>query len=247
MTGRMLDERLGKWHFWLMVIGFHCTFDVMHIPGLLGMPRQIYTYEPDRGWTLLNQIVSVGGFIQAIAVAILVYNLVHSYFRGKEAGPDPWDAWTLEWVTTSPPPAYNFAIDPVVAQPAAAVGPEASGRSGSSHWKKDERADRNVTGMSTIPMTHAHGHAATGLAAAVARTCRHVLADHGGVGDLHDLRGGVPLLPRPEHVVDRSRRQVLELPIFDTICLLVEQRLHHARRACAGEAGDGDVSARGGR
>lgn len=115
MTGRMLDERLGKWHFWLMVIGFHMTFDVMHFPGLLGMPRQIFTYEPDRGWTLLNQIVSVGGFIQAVAVLILVYNLVHSYFRGLEAGPDPWDAWTLEWSTTSPPPAYNFVVDPVVA------------------------------------------------------------------------------------------------------------------------------------
>ena len=87
MTGRMLDERLGKWHFWLMVIGFHITFDIMHIPGLLGMPRQIYTYEPDRGWTTLNQIVSVGGFIQAIAVLIFVYNLVHSYFRGETAGP----------------------------------------------------------------------------------------------------------------------------------------------------------------
>jgi cytochrome c oxidase subunit I len=115
MTGRMLDERLGKWHFWLMVIGFHLTFDTMHFPGLLGMPRQIYTYEPDRGWTLLNQIVSVGGFIQAIAILILVYNLVHSYFRGKEAGPDPWDAWTLEWSTSSPPPVYNFVVDPVVA------------------------------------------------------------------------------------------------------------------------------------
>jgi cytochrome c oxidase subunit 1 len=115
MTGRMLDERLGKWHFWLMVIGFHLTFDVMHIPGLLGMPRQIFTYEPDRGWTLLNQIVSVGGFIQAIAVLVLVYNLMHSYFRGAEAGPDPWDAWTLEWSTSSPPPAYNFPVEPVVA------------------------------------------------------------------------------------------------------------------------------------
>jgi cytochrome c oxidase subunit 1 len=114
MTGRMLDERLGKWHFWLMVIGFHVCFDVMHIPGLLGMPRQIYTYEPDRGWTLLNQIVSVGGFIQAIAVLILVYNMVHSYFRGETAGADPWDAWTLEWSTPSPPPVYNFAIDPEV-------------------------------------------------------------------------------------------------------------------------------------
>jgi cytochrome c oxidase subunit 1 len=115
MTGRMLDERLGKWHFWLMVIGFHLTFDTMHFPGLLGMPRQIFTYEPDRGWALLNQIVSVGGFIQGIAVLILVYNMVHSYFRGDEAGADPWDAWTLEWSIPSPPPPYNFAADPVVA------------------------------------------------------------------------------------------------------------------------------------
>jgi cytochrome c oxidase subunit 1 len=115
MTGRMLDERLGKWHFWLMVIGFHLTFDFMHLPGLLGMPRQIYTYEADRGWTLLNQIVSVGAVVQAIAVLVFAYNLVHSYFRGKVAGPDPWDAWTLEWSTASPPPAYNFAVDPVVA------------------------------------------------------------------------------------------------------------------------------------
>jgi cytochrome c oxidase subunit 1 len=114
MTGRMLDDRLGKWHFWLMVIGFHVTFDTMHIPGLLGMPRQIYTYEPDRGWTLLNQIVSAGGFIQAIAVLILVYNMVNSYFRGETAGADPWDAWTLEWSIPSPPPVYNFASDPVV-------------------------------------------------------------------------------------------------------------------------------------
>lgn len=114
-TGRMLSERLGKWHFWLMVIGFHLTFDFMHIPGLLGMPRQIYTYEPDRGWTGWNMIITVGAFIQSIATMVFVYNLVHSYFRGDIAGPDPWDAWTLEWATQSPPPAYNFAVDPVVA------------------------------------------------------------------------------------------------------------------------------------
>jgi cytochrome c oxidase subunit 1 len=115
MTGRMLDERLGKWHFWLMLIGFHLTFDVMHIPGLLGMPRQIYTYEPDRGWTTLNQIITAGAILQSIATLVFVYNLVHSYFRGAIAGPDPWDAWTLEWSTASPPPAYNFAVEPVVA------------------------------------------------------------------------------------------------------------------------------------
>jgi cytochrome c oxidase subunit 1 len=115
VTGRMLDERLGKWHFWLFVLGFHVCFDVMHVPGILGMPRSIYTYEADRGWTTLNQIVSVGAAIQGIAIAILVYNMVHSCLKGRIAGPDPWDAWTLEWATSSPPPPYNFATEPVVA------------------------------------------------------------------------------------------------------------------------------------
>jgi cytochrome c oxidase subunit 1 len=113
-TGRMLNETLGKWHFWLFVIGFHITFDTMHFVGFLGMPRSIYTYEADRGWGTLNLIISIGGFIQAIAMLILLWNLLHSYFRGKIAGPDPWDAWTLEWATSSPPPAYNFATEPVV-------------------------------------------------------------------------------------------------------------------------------------
>jgi cytochrome c oxidase subunit I len=114
MTGRLMSERLAKWHFWLMLIGFHMTFDLMHIPGMLGMPRWIYTYEANRGWGTLNMLVSIGGFIQGIAVLIFVYNMVRSYFKGAIAGPDPWDAWTLEWSTASPPPAYNFAADPEV-------------------------------------------------------------------------------------------------------------------------------------
>ncbi len=114
ITGRMLNETLGKWHFWIFTLGFHITFDLMHIPGLLGMPRQIYTYEPGRGWEHWNMIVSIGGFIQAIAVGIFAFNLIYSYFKGPVAGNDPWDAWTLEWSTTSPPPVYNFAVDPVV-------------------------------------------------------------------------------------------------------------------------------------
>ena len=112
-TGRMLSERLGKLHFWLFLIGFHLTFDVMHIPGILGMPRRIYTYEPARGWDTLNLIVTIGAFIQAIAILLFVFNLVVSYRRGAKAGNDPWDAWTLEWSVTSPPPAYNFASIPV--------------------------------------------------------------------------------------------------------------------------------------
>jgi cytochrome c oxidase subunit I len=115
VTGRMLSETLGKWHFWLFVIGFHLCFDVMHFPGLLGMPRRIYTYEPGRGWDTMNFIVTIGAFIQAIAVLIFVWNLIISYWKGERAGRDPWDAWTLEWSVSSPPPAYNFGTIPVVA------------------------------------------------------------------------------------------------------------------------------------
>jgi cytochrome c oxidase subunit I len=114
ITGRMFSETLGKLHFWLFVIGFHLTFDLMHIPGLLGMPRRIYTYEPGRGWDTLNFLVTIGAFVQGVAILIFVANLIISCFKGAKAGNDPWDAWTLEWSTSSPPPAYNFAQIPVV-------------------------------------------------------------------------------------------------------------------------------------
>ena len=114
MSGKMCNETLGKLHFWLFFIGFHLTFDFMHIPGLLGMPRRIYTYEPGRGWDVWNLIVTIGVFFQALGTVIFVTNLLWSYFKGKAAGSDPWDAWTLEWSTLSPPPVYNFASIPVV-------------------------------------------------------------------------------------------------------------------------------------
>src|SRR5467141_1816520 len=114
MTGRMYSERLARIHFWLFFIGFHLTFDFMHIPGLLGMPRRIYTYEPGRGWDTWNFIVTIGVFFQALGIVVFVANLMWSYFKGRAAGSDPWDAWTLEWSTTSPPPAYNFPVIPSV-------------------------------------------------------------------------------------------------------------------------------------
>src|SRR4030088_1928813 len=83
ITGRMLNESLGKLHFWLFVIGFHLTFDAMHIPGVLGMPRRIYTYEPGRGWDTLNLIVTFGVFFQAAGILVFVANLVRSYFHGE--------------------------------------------------------------------------------------------------------------------------------------------------------------------
>jgi cytochrome c oxidase subunit 1 len=113
-TGRMLSETLGKWSFWLLVIGFHTTFDPLHFAGLLGMPRRIYTYPPGRGWEDLNLVASIGVIFQAAAVAFMAWNIIRSLRNGKTAGNDPWDAWTLEWATSSPPPEYNFAVLPEV-------------------------------------------------------------------------------------------------------------------------------------
>src|SRR5262245_41816092 len=113
-VGRMLSRRLGVWHFWLFAIGFHLTFDPQHFAGFLGMPRRIYTYDEGRGWEMYNLISSARVVEQVTGIMCFVVNLVRSYLKGEPAGEDPWDAWTLEWATTSPPPEYNFETLPVV-------------------------------------------------------------------------------------------------------------------------------------
>ena len=107
-TGRMLNEHLGKWCFWLLFIGFTMTFMPMHISGILGMPRRIYTYEADRGFEIWNLISSIGVPVQMAGVLCFLWNVVKSLRNGAIAGDDPWDAWTLEWSTSSPPPEWNF-------------------------------------------------------------------------------------------------------------------------------------------
>jgi len=113
-TGRKLSRTLGRWHFWLFLIGFHLTFDPQHIAGILGMPRRIFTYDAGRGWEIYNLVSSAGAVFQAVGLLFFVANLVLSLRRGERAGDDPWDAWTLEWATTSPPPEYNFETLPAV-------------------------------------------------------------------------------------------------------------------------------------
>ncbi|MBU6183214.1 MAG: cytochrome c oxidase subunit I [Verrucomicrobia bacterium] len=112
--GKMPDHKLGMWHFWLFAIGFNLTFMPQHFLGFLGMPRRIYTYQSDRGWDELNLISTIGVLFQAVGILFFAYNLLYSWFRGRKAGDDPWDAWTLEWATTSPPADYNFSKTPVV-------------------------------------------------------------------------------------------------------------------------------------
>lgn len=114
VTGKLQSERLGKWHFWLMFIGFNITFFPQHIVGLLGMPRRVYTFPSGIGWEPYNFISTVGAFILAAGVLIGLVNLFSSRVNGKPAGRNPWDADSLEWATESPPPDYGFAVLPVV-------------------------------------------------------------------------------------------------------------------------------------
>jgi heme/copper-type cytochrome/quinol oxidase subunit 1 len=114
MTGRLLDERLGRWNFWTMFVGFNVAFLPMHITGLLGMPRRVYTYNDYGGWAALNMLTSIGSFIFALGVLLFFINVVKSLKSGARAGKNPWDAPTLEWATSSPPPPYNFAVIPTV-------------------------------------------------------------------------------------------------------------------------------------
>ncbi|MCL6562835.1 MAG: cytochrome c oxidase subunit I [Firmicutes bacterium] len=113
-SGRLLDERLGRWNFWLTFIGFNVTFFPQHFLGLMGMPRRIYTYAPHLGFTLWNEVSTAGVFILSLGVLALAANLVWSWRHGELAGADPWDGRTLEWSIPSPPPVYNFPILPLV-------------------------------------------------------------------------------------------------------------------------------------
>ena len=114
ITGRLMAERLGKWSFWLMFLGFNLTFFPQHILGLLGMPRRIYTYDSGLGWEPHNLVSTIGAFMFAVGVLITMLNYMRSLRGGAQAGNDPWEGETLEWATTSPPPPYNFETIPTV-------------------------------------------------------------------------------------------------------------------------------------
>jgi cytochrome c oxidase subunit 1 len=137
VTGRMLDERLGKLQFWLFFVGVNVTFFPMHLLGLDGMPRRVYTYLPETGWGDLNLLATVGSWVIATSVLVFLANVVKSLRTGATAGANPWGAPTLEWATTSPPDPWNFTRVPAV-------------DSRTPLWAASERGDRPVvTGLRT--------------------------------------------------------------------------------------------------
>src|SRR5437588_1314035 len=117
VTGRMYHEGVGKLSFYLTFIGTLLTFFPMHILGLLGMPRRVYTYPPGFGWTFMNFLESIAAYLLAIGLVLIVVNLAVSLFKGELVGNDPWGGDTLEWATTSPPPPYNYPVIPTVSSP----------------------------------------------------------------------------------------------------------------------------------
>jgi cytochrome c oxidase subunit I+III len=144
-TGRLLDERLGRWNFWLLFIGTNLAFFPMHIVGLLGMPRRVYTYEAGLGWETYNLLSTIGVLFILPGIGVFIWNVVRSYRRGDQAGNNPWGADTLEWAVTSPPAEHGWSILPIV-------------RSRHPLWDQDElhrgdeRLERFVHGLSRWPL-----------------------------------------------------------------------------------------------
>src|SRR6185436_1647781 len=117
VTGRMYSERLGKLSFWLTFAGTAATFMPMHIAGLEGMPRRQWTYPSDVGWGTTNLIETLGSYLLAAGLILVVVNLAISLRRGPTVGNDPFDGATLEWAPTSPPPPYSFTVVPAISSP----------------------------------------------------------------------------------------------------------------------------------
>jgi cytochrome c oxidase subunit I+III len=149
LTGRMFSETVGQVSFWIFFVGFNLTFFPMHIAGLLGMPRRVYTYPSDLGWGVYNLLETIGAFTLALGILLVVVNLLGSLRFGRPAAPDPWGGETLEWATSSPPPEYNFPALPIV-------------RSTSPNWDAvDRQGDRRRLERNELVLAEGHEALAT--------------------------------------------------------------------------------------
>ena len=173
ITGRILNEGLGKLHFWLTFIGFNVTFFPMHFLGMDGMPRRINTYDSAMGWDLWNGVATVGSFIIAVSVLVFIHNVFRTIRKGEIAGNDPWDGRTLEWSISSPPPHYNFEEIPVV-----------HGRD--AYWE-EKWPNGNGEHGGPVPVAggsngHEDGHGSAAVpVGAVHEHAKQEGADHGGI------------------------------------------------------------------
>jgi cytochrome c oxidase subunit 1 len=171
MTGRLMDEGLGRWNFWLFFVGFNVTFYPMHHLGLEGMPRRVYTYAASSGWGTLNLVASIGAAIIAVSVLLFIVNAVKSLRAGAPAGPNPWGAPTLEWAAASPPGWCNFPAIPVVAsreplwdaaaQPSHVTGLATDVREGIATTVVDALPDHRYTFPNPTPWTFVAAAATT--------------------------------------------------------------------------------------
>jgi cytochrome c oxidase subunit I+III len=150
MTGRLLNEGLGKLSFWLVFVGFNLNMFPLHILGMLGQPRRTYTYEEGLGWELHNLLSTIGAFLLALGVLVIIVNWYRSKSRGPAAGDDPWGGETLEWATTSPPPHYNFVTVPTV-------------RSKEPMWDQPELAGGQPEDQGGYPLDDGHTTLSTSL------------------------------------------------------------------------------------
>lgn len=237
ITGRLLSERLGQLSFWLTFIGFNVTFFPMHIQGLLGMPRRVYTYQDGLGWSSLNLLETVGAFVLGLGILVFILDFWQSLRGGARAGPNPWGAGTLEWATPSPPPAYNFRTLPLVrgAYPIwDAEGQQVplwDQNDPTTAWEHQTLASDLLTGQpqDRVPLPR-HSYVPFALAVAILLVFVGVLLAQawlmivGGVGAIVSIFLWMrPVLERVEGNTEGQRADPHALPRWGLICLVLTE------------------------
>ncbi|GAA5534188.1 cytochrome c oxidase subunit I [Deinococcus aluminii] len=237
ITGRLLDEWWGTFTFWLIFVGFNLTFFPMHIQGLLGMPRRIYTYQHGLGWDNLNLLETIGAGLLGLGVLMFILNFWLSLRGGQRAGPNPWGAGTLEWATPSPPPPYNFRTLPLVRGAYPLWDAERLGvglwdaNDPTSAWEHQTLASDLLTAepQDKVPLPR-YSYVPLGLALSILLICIGALIPWvwlmvvGGVGAITAIFLWMrPVLEQPEQGTERQRNDPHALPRWGLILLVLTE------------------------